>query len=75
MPWFERTCAIDYAKLKMFVRDGAVMSEGFWPVVLIVVAVVIYIFAKVVFYIRKSRQQWQDVDRSKLRKWEEDEDW
>jgi hypothetical protein len=49
------------------------MSEGFWPVVFIVAAVVVYIAAKVVFYVRKSEQQWREVDKSKLRKWEDDE--
>ncbi|MGH8195078.1 MAG: hypothetical protein ACREQ8_11855 [Woeseiaceae bacterium] len=51
------------------------MSEGFWPVLLIVIAVVIYVLAKVVFYIRKSRQQWKEVDRSKLKEWKDEEDW
>ncbi len=41
---------------------------------LIVGGVVIYVAAKVVFYMRKSRQQWQQVDKSKLREWEDDED-
>jgi hypothetical protein len=50
------------------------MSEGFWPVVLIVAVVVVYIAAKVVFYVRKSEQQWREVDKSKLRKWEDEED-
>jgi SH3-like domain-containing protein len=50
------------------------MSEGFWPVVFIVAVVVAYIAAKVVFYVRKSEQQWREVDKSKLRKWEDDED-
>lgn len=41
---------------------------------LIVAGIVIYVGAKVVFYMRKSRQQWQQVDRSKLREWEDDDD-
>jgi len=49
------------------------MGEGFWPVILIVVAVFAYVVAKVLFYIRKSKQQWCEVDRSKLRKWDDDE--
>jgi hypothetical protein len=50
------------------------MFEGFWVVMLIVGGVVIYVAAKVVFYMRKSRQQWLQVDKSKLREWEDDED-
>jgi hypothetical protein len=49
------------------------MGEGAWPLVLIVAAVIVYVVAQVVFYVRKSRQQWREVDKSKLRKWEDDE--
>jgi len=49
------------------------MGDGSWPVIFIAVAVVVYVVAQVVFYMRKSRQQWRDVDKSKLRKWEDDE--
>jgi len=41
----------------------------------IIAAVVLYVAAKVVFYIRKSRQQWREVDRSKLREWEDEDEW
>lgn len=51
------------------------MAEGFWPVVLIVAAVGAYVVAKIIFYVRKSEQQWREVDRSKLRKWDDEEDW
>jgi hypothetical protein len=51
------------------------MSEGFWPVVLIIAAIVVYAIAQVVFYIRKSREQWRKVDRSKLREWKDDDEW
>jgi hypothetical protein len=53
----------------------APMSQGFWPVLVIVVAVVVYVLAKVVFYVRKSREQWQQVDRSKLKEWKDDDEW
>jgi len=49
------------------------MGEGAWPVILIVAAVVAYVVAQVVFYVRKSKQQWRDVDKSKLRQWDDDE--
>jgi hypothetical protein len=51
------------------------MSEGFWPVILIVAAIVVYAIAQVVFYLRKSRRQWREVDRSKLREWKDDDEW
>ena len=41
---------------------------------LIVAGVVLYVGAKLVFYVRKSRQQWLQVDKSKLREWQDDED-
>jgi hypothetical protein len=40
----------------------------------IIAAVVVYVLAKVVFYMRKSRQQWDEVDKTKLREWRDDED-
>jgi SH3-like domain-containing protein len=50
------------------------MGDAFWPLMIIVAGVVVYVVAQVVFYIRKSRQQWNEVDRSKLREWVDDED-
>jgi hypothetical protein len=51
------------------------MGEGFWAVALVIAAVLVYVVAQVIFYARKSRQQWREVDRSKLRKWEDEDDW
>ncbi len=34
----------------------------------------IWVIAKVVGYARKSEQQWQQVDKTKLQKWEDDDD-
>jgi hypothetical protein len=51
-----------------------VVAKGFWPVILIIAVVTVWVVAKVIFYMRRSEQQWQDVDKSKLKKWEDDED-
>lgn len=51
------------------------MHSGIWVALVIVLAVVVYVLAKVVYYARLSRQQWQEVDRSKLREWQDDDDW
>lgn len=51
------------------------MSDGFWIALLIIIVVVLYVLAKVVAYARKSERQWQQVDKSKLKSWEDDEDW
>ena len=51
------------------------MSDGFWPALLIIVFVIIWVLAKVVFYARKSEQQWREVDKSKLKEWTDDDEW
>ncbi len=51
------------------------MAEGFWIAAVIVVAVLLYVVVKVLYYARLSRKQWHEVDRSKLREWEDDDDW
>ena len=51
------------------------MADGFWIAVLIVAGVAAYVISKVVFYMRRSAEQWQEVDKSKLKTWDDDEDW
>jgi len=51
------------------------MPEGLAPILLIIVAVVVYTIAKVIEYKRRSERQWREVDRSKLRKWDDEDDW
>jgi len=50
------------------------MSEGFWPVLLIIALIVAWVLSKVIFYMRRSEMQWQSVDKSKLKEWDDDED-
>ena len=49
------------------------MPEGLLPILLIIAAVIIYAIAKVLQNIRKSKQQWEEVDKSKLREWDDDD--
>jgi len=49
------------------------MPEGLWPIVMLIIVVIIYVVAKVAFYVRKSEQQWQQVDKSKLQEWDDDD--
>jgi predicted membrane channel-forming protein YqfA (hemolysin III family) len=49
------------------------MLLDYWPIVLIVTGVIVYVAAKVLFYMRKSERQWRQVDKSKLKDWEDDE--
>ena len=50
------------------------MPEGLSPILVMIAVVVIYVIAKVIHYVRKSEQQWLEVDKSKLREWEDDDD-
>jgi len=49
------------------------MPDGLWPIVVLIIVVIVYVIAKVGFYVRKSEQQWQQVDKSKLREWDDDD--
>lgn len=49
------------------------MPEGLLPIIVMIAFVVIYVIAKVIDYMRVSDQQWQKVDKSKLREWDEDD--
>lgn len=51
------------------------MPEGLWIVLGIIVFVAIYVLAKIVNYMRISDEQWQEVDKSKLKEWEDDDEW
>jgi hypothetical protein len=50
------------------------MPDGLLPILILIAGVIIYVIAKVVENVRKSAQQWQQVDKSKLKEWEDDED-
>ena len=50
------------------------MAEGFWIAGAIVLGVVVWVLVKVVYYARLSRKQWEAVDRSKLREWDDEDD-
>jgi len=52
-----------------------VMPEGLTPILIIIAVVVIYTIAKVVEHMRRSDEQWREVDKSKLREWTDDDDW
>ena len=51
------------------------MNEGLVIALIIILLVVVYVLAKVLHYKRQSERQWQAVDKSKLREWEDDDDW
>jgi len=49
------------------------MPDGLITVLLIIAGVVVYVIAKVVQNVRKSEQQWEQVDKSKLRIWDDED--
>ena len=50
------------------------MHEGLWPVLAIIAVVIVYTIAKVIENVRKSEQQWREADKSKLRRWDDEDD-
>jgi hypothetical protein len=50
------------------------MPEGLWPVLVFIAIVIVFTIAKVIDYMRQSERQWQQVDKSKLKKWDDDDD-
>ena len=50
------------------------LPEGLLPILLIILFVIIYVIARVYQYSRRSDQQWREVDRSKLRQWNDEDD-
>jgi type III secretory pathway component EscU len=51
------------------------MPDGLIYLLIFIAVVVIYTIAKVVDYMRQSEQQWKQVDKSKLKEWEDDDKW
>jgi len=49
------------------------MPKGLLPIIVFIAIVAIYTIAKVIEYSKKSDQQWREVDKSKLREWEDDD--
>lgn len=51
------------------------MPDGLTILLIFIAVVAIYTIAKVIGYMRQSDKQWEQVDKSKLKEWEEDDDW
>jgi hypothetical protein len=50
------------------------MPEGLTYLLIFIALVVVYTIAKVISYMRQSERQWEQVDKSKLKEWDDDED-
>ncbi len=51
------------------------MPSGLILLLIMIALIVIYTIAKVLQYMRLSDEQWRDVDKSKLKEWEDDDEW
>jgi len=49
------------------------MPKGLIFLLVMIAVIVVYTIAKVVRYNRLSEQQWKQVDKSKLKEWDDDE--
>jgi hypothetical protein len=52
----------------------SVMDERFWIAALIIAGFACYVVAKVIAYMRQSEREWKQVDKSKLKTWDDDEE-
>ncbi len=50
------------------------MPEALLYILIVIAVIIIYVIMKVVHDVRLSKQQWEQVDKSKLRTWDDDED-
>lgn len=50
------------------------MPDGLIPILLIIAGVVVYTVLKVVENVRISKRQWEEVDKSKLKTWDDEDD-
>jgi len=51
------------------------MPGGLILLLIMIALIVIYTIAKVLQYMRLSDEQWREVDKSKLKQWEDDDEW
>ena len=51
------------------------MPKGLLVLLVLIAVVIVYTIARVVSLNRLSQQQWEEVDKSKLKEWEDDDTW
>ncbi len=57
-----------------FIDRDRRMPDGLLPILLIIAGVIVYAISKVMANVRKSAKQWDQVDKSKLKEWDDEED-
>ena len=50
------------------------MPDGLWPILILIAIVIVWVLAKVRYYMRVSEEQWQQADKTKLREWDDEDD-
>lgn len=50
------------------------MPEGLWPILVLIAIIIVWVLVKVRYNMRRSAEQWDEVDKSKLREWDEEDD-
>lgn len=50
------------------------MPDTLWLIIAFIAVVCLATVFKVIGYMRQSDKQWQQVDKSKLKKWEDDDE-
>ena len=51
------------------------MPKEFVLLLVMIAVIIVYTIAKVITYNRLSKEQWEQVDKSKLKEWDDDDDW
>ncbi|MDJ0748272.1 MAG: hypothetical protein QNJ11_02250 [Woeseiaceae bacterium] len=51
------------------------MPKSLILILIMIAAIIVYTIAKVINYNRLSEQQWKEVDKSKLKEWDDEDDW
>ena len=50
------------------------MTEQLWILLLVMAGFALYVAGKVYAAMKKSDEQWHEVDKSKLKTWDDDEE-
>ena len=69
-PWQRRA---DMPSWVRYCLRGQPVPSGLLPILILIAVIIVYVIAKVVAYVRLSEEQWKQVDKSKLREWEDDD--
>ena len=52
-----------------------VLEKGLTILLIFIAVVIVYTIAKVRVFMKQSDKEWEQVDKSKLKEWEDEDDW